>query len=116
MLRRDRDEPLYVIGVVSRMLRVHPQTLRMYEREGLVRPVRQGGQRLYSERDIERIDMVLRLTRDLGVNRAAVEIILRMRERLALLEREVQEMLMAMDSPVRDEFEDKLRRIFSEED
>src|SRR3954452_4221180 len=73
----DKDQPRYVISVAAQILGVHPQTLRLYEREGLVEPKRTGGKiRLYSERDIERVRRVLRLTNDLGVNLAGAEILL----------------------------------------
>jgi MerR family transcriptional regulator/heat shock protein HspR len=68
-----RGHKLYMISVVSEMLGVHPQTLRIYEREGFIRPKRSGGNtRLYSEEDVEKLEMVLRLTRELGVNLAGV--------------------------------------------
>jgi MerR family transcriptional regulator/heat shock protein HspR len=71
------DEPLYVISIAARLLECHPQTLRMYEREGLIEPRRtQRNVRLYSDRDIERARQIQRLTQDLGVNLAAVEVIL----------------------------------------
>src|SRR5262245_16211478 len=77
------DQPRYVISVAAQILGVHPQTLRLYEREGLVEPKRTGGKiRLYSERDIEKIRSVMRLTNDLGVNLAGAEAILNMRERM----------------------------------
>ncbi len=115
-MEKDKDRPLYMIGVVARMLHVHPQTLRMYEREGFVSPKRMGGQRLYSETDVERLNLVLELTRDLGVNRAGVEIILRMRHRLESLQSEVEEMLQAMEDDMRVEFREKIRKIFFEEE
>ncbi|MHA2609658.1 MAG: heat shock protein transcriptional repressor HspR [bacterium JZ-2024 1] len=75
----DEDTPVYTIGVVAEMLGVHPQTLRVYEREGLVKPRRsQRNSRLFSRKDIERIRLILSLTQDLGVNLAGVEIILRL--------------------------------------
>ncbi|MGD2080702.1 MAG: MerR family transcriptional regulator, partial [Nitrospirota bacterium] len=107
-MEKDKDRPLYMIGVVSRMLRVHPQTLRLYEKEGFVRPKRMGGQRLYSEADLERLSLILELTRDLGVNRAGVEIILRMRHRLESLQSEVEEMLDLMEEGMRLEFSEKI--------
>src|SRR5919201_3689567 len=77
------DRPRYVISVAAQILGVHPQTLRLYEREGLVEPQRTGGKiRLYSESDIERVRCVMRLTNDLGVNLAGAEAILYMRERM----------------------------------
>lgn len=85
------DEPVYLISVVSKILDIHPQTLRQYEREGLISPSRTDGRmRLYSQRDIDKIKMVLRLTRELGVNLAGVDIILRLKEKIAKLESEVE--------------------------
>jgi len=67
------DEPVYLISIVSSMLGIHPQTLRQYERDGLIKPSRtQGRIRLYSQRDIDKMKMILRLTRDLGVNMAGI--------------------------------------------
>ena len=80
----------YLISEVARLCQVHPQTLRLYEREGLLKPSRStGNARLYSKPDIERLSTILRLTRDMGVNLAGVEIILRLRERIAEIERQV---------------------------
>ncbi|ANV97774.1 MerR family transcriptional regulator [Helicobacter enhydrae] len=77
------DEPVYLISVVAKILEIHPQTLRQYEKEGLIQPGRTDGKmRLYSQRDIDKIKTILRLTRDLGVNLAGVDIILRLKERL----------------------------------
>jgi MerR family transcriptional regulator/heat shock protein HspR len=82
MARKKR--PLYMISVVAEMFDVHPQTLRTYEREGLIRPARtEGNTRLYSEEDLDRIDLILRLTNELGVNLAGVEVILNMRREAA---------------------------------
>ena len=79
-------ETIYLIGHVARMLGVHPQTLRIYEREGLLRPRRsERNTRVYSEIDVRRAELVLTLTRDLGINLAGVEVILRMRERIERL-------------------------------
>ena len=76
-------EPVYLISVVAKILEIHPQTLRQYEKEGLIEPGRtEGKMRLYSQRDIDKIKTILRLTRDLGVNLAGVDIILRLKERL----------------------------------
>src|SRR5512136_1750733 len=86
--------PLYMISVVAQMFGVHPQTLRAYEREGLLRPSRtDGNTRLYSEDDLERIELILRLTKDLGVNLAGVEVILTMRERMGEMQGRMNEML-----------------------
>jgi MerR family transcriptional regulator/heat shock protein HspR len=87
-----RGHKLYMISVVSEMLGIHPQTLRIYEREGFIKPKRSGGNtRLYSEEDVERLEMVLRLTRELGVNLAGVEVILSMREKMEQMNREMEE-------------------------
>ncbi|HIP31065.1 MAG TPA: MerR family transcriptional regulator [Sulfurospirillum arcachonense] len=77
------DEPVYLISVVAKVLTIHPQTLRQYEREGLVMPSRTDGKmRLYSQRNIDRIKMILRLTRDLGVNLAGVDVVMQLKEKL----------------------------------
>ncbi len=84
-----QDEPCYVISVAARLLGMHVQTLRYYERAGLIEPSRSRGNiRLYSAQDIERLREVKRLMDDLGVNLAGAEVILRMRDRIAQLERE----------------------------
>jgi MerR family transcriptional regulator/heat shock protein HspR len=89
----DPGKPLYLIGVVADMLKVHPQTLRLYERKGLVRPSRTVGRtRLYSEEDVDDVRRILRLTRDLGVNLAGVEIILRMRRQMLSMQQEIEEL------------------------
>ena len=80
---RKYEEPVYLISVVAKVLSIHPQTLRQYEREGLVEPSRTDGKmRLYSEKDLDRIKVILRLTRDLGVNLAGVDVILQLKEQL----------------------------------
>jgi MerR family transcriptional regulator, heat shock protein HspR len=87
-----REHRLYMISVVSEMLGIHPQTLRLYEREGFIKPQRSDGNtRLYSEEDVEKLEMVLRLTRELGVNLAGVEVILSMREKIEQMQLEMQE-------------------------
>jgi MerR family transcriptional regulator, heat shock protein HspR len=90
----DRSKPLYMIGVVAEMLGVHPQTLRFYEKKGLVRPSRTIGQtRMYSDGDVEDIARLLRLTRDLGVNLAGVEIILKMRRRMLEMQKQIEDLV-----------------------
>jgi MerR family transcriptional regulator/heat shock protein HspR len=87
----DDSEPCYVISVVARMLGVHAQTLRYYEKLGLIEPSRSRGRvRLYSQRDIERLRQVKTLMNDLGVNLAGVEVILRLSERIAEMELEIK--------------------------
>ncbi|MCF6206197.1 MAG: helix-turn-helix transcriptional regulator [Sulfurovum sp.] len=84
------DEPVYLISVVAQMLNIHPQTLRQYEREGLVEPSRtQGRMRLYSQRDIDRMKLILRLTRQLGVNLAGVDIVLQLKEQIDQMQEEI---------------------------
>lgn len=90
----DRGKPLYTIGVVAEMLKLHPQTLRLYERRGLTKPTRTVGQiRMYSAEDVEEIARVVRLTRDLGVNLAGAEIILKMRRRMVEMQRQIEDLL-----------------------
>lgn len=90
----DRSRPLYTIGVVAGMLEVHPQTLRFYEKKGLLRPSRtEGRTRMYSQEDVEELARLIRLTRDLGVNLAGVEIILRMRRRMLDMQKQIEDLL-----------------------
>jgi len=87
------DEPVYLISVVATMLDIHPQTLRQYEREGLVEPSRtQGRMRLYSQRDIERMKLILRLTRQMGVNLAGVDIVLKLKEQIDEMQGEIDQL------------------------
>jgi len=87
------DEPVYLISVVAKVLTIHPQTLRQYEREGLVMPSRTDGKmRLYSQRNIDRIKMILRLTRDLGVNLAGVDVVMQLKEKLDEYENIIDEL------------------------
>jgi len=87
----DRDDPLYMISIVAQMLSIHPQTLRLYEREGLIKPSRtDGNTRLYSHRDVEKLRLILRLTRELGVNLAGVEVILGMREKMKEMQEQIE--------------------------
>jgi MerR family transcriptional regulator/heat shock protein HspR len=87
------DEPVYLISVVASMLDIHPQTLRQYEREGLVEPSRtQGRMRLYSQRDIDRMKLILRLTRQMGVNLAGVDIILQLKEQIDGMQTEIEQL------------------------
>ncbi len=81
----------YTISAVAEMFEIHPQTLRLYEREGLLKPSRSvGNTRLYTDPDIERLEVILSLTRELGVNLAGVEIILNMREKMDAMQREFE--------------------------
>lgn len=79
----DKDRPVYIISVAAELVDMHPQTLRLYERKGLIEPKRSGGKtRLYSERDVEKLREIRRLTQELGVNLAGVEEIIRLRDEL----------------------------------
>jgi MerR family transcriptional regulator/heat shock protein HspR len=90
----DRGKPLFMISVVAEMLDIHPQTLRLYEREGLVVPKRtEGNTRLYSQEDIDKLRRVLRLTRELGVNLAGVEVILSMREKMEQMQDMMEQLI-----------------------
>jgi MerR family transcriptional regulator/heat shock protein HspR len=96
----------FTISAVAERFGVHPQTLRMYEREGLLTPFRSvGNTRYYSERDIERLEMILTLTRDMGVNLAGVEVILNLREQFSRMQDEMTQFLEA----VRAELGDRIR-------
>lgn len=87
-----KDRPVYIISVAAELVDMHPQTLRLYERKGLIRPKRSGGKtRLYSERDVEKLREIRRLTQELGVNLAGVEEIMKLRDELWALEQRFRE-------------------------
>ena len=100
----------YTISAVAELFEIHPQTLRLYEREGLLKPSRSDGNtRLYEDADIERLEVILSLTRDLGVNLAGVEIILNMREKMDAMQKEFErffEYLRTHASEIAPQFED----------
>jgi len=116
MAIKDKKQPLYMISVVAKMLGVHPQTLRMYEREGFITPRRMKRLRLYSEDDVEKLHLILSLTRELGVNKAGVEIILRMRHRLEALHHEMEDMMQFLEENLKHDFEERIKKAFFEED
>ncbi|MDA1184295.1 MAG: helix-turn-helix transcriptional regulator [Acidobacteria bacterium] len=92
--RAEQGKAHYMISAVSQKYKIHPQTLRLYEREGLLSPSRtEGNTRLYSDDDLERLETILALTRDLGVNLAGVEIILHMRHKIEGMQHEVNEFM-----------------------
>lgn len=94
MVTRRPGKAHYMISAVAQRYNIHPQTLRLYEREGLLTPSRtEGNTRLYSDEDLERLETILTLTRELGVNLAGVEIILNMRERMEQMQSEVDEFM-----------------------
>ena len=101
-MRRDSKAGCYMIGVVAARYEIHPQTLRLYEREGLLLPSRtEGKTRLYSDEDMERLEFILNLTRDLGVNLAGVEVVLNLRDQMEKLQKESRRLL--------DHYENRLR-------
>lgn len=104
------DEPCYVISVVSRMVNLHPQTLRYYERVGLIVPARSAGNvRLYSPNDIERLRKICRLTDELGVNLAGVEVIMRLTDTIQQLQSELLQTRVS-SAPQADALPQKLNR------
>ena len=109
-----KSKPLYMIGVVADMLKLHPQTLRMYEKKGLIRPSRTEGQtRRYSAEDVEEIARVTRLARDLGVNLAGIEIILKMRRRMLDMQAQIENLTSYVRTEM-GEMPDQVRRDRSE--
>jgi MerR family transcriptional regulator/heat shock protein HspR len=89
-----RKKAGYMISSVSESYQIHPQTLRLYERLGLLKPSRsEGNTRLYTEDDLKRLEIILTLTRELGVNLAGVEVILNMREKMEKMQQQVEEMI-----------------------
>jgi len=89
----------FTISAVAEQFEIHPQTLRLYEREGLLKPSRsEGNTRLYTDSDLERLEIILSLTRDLGVNLAGVEIILNMREKMDAMQREFERFFQYLQS------------------
>lgn len=98
-MAKDPRMGAYMIGVVSTRYAVHPQTLRLYEREGLLLPSRtEGKTRLYSDEDLERLEFILNLTRDLGVNLAGVEVVLGLKDRLNRMQEDLDRLLHVLES------------------
>ena len=93
------EEPCYIISVAARLVNMHPQTLRYYERLGLVAPSRSNGKiRMYSARDVERLRQIHQYISDLGVNLAGVEVIMKLTERMAEMEAELEELRSALQA------------------
>lgn len=109
-----RHERFYMISMVCKLLNVHPQTLRLYEREGFIKPKRIKKQRIYTDEDLDRLNFVIKLTKELGVNRAGVDIILRMRERMQIMQQTMQEMLRYVDEDIRSQIEIRFKKFFEE--
>ena len=96
---KKRGEAAHLISSVASTYNIHPQTLRLYERHGLLKPLRsEGNTRLYTAQDLERLEVILNLTRDLGVNLAGVEIILNMRDKMEAMEDEIRNFMNYVQS------------------
>jgi MerR family transcriptional regulator/heat shock protein HspR len=105
----DQDKPLYVISVAAELVDMHPQTLRLYERKGLIEPSRSSGKtRLYSQRNIDQLREIRRLTQELGVNLAGVEEIIRLRDRLDQLQSNMENRISHLQTRLGDHL-DELR-------
>jgi MerR family transcriptional regulator/heat shock protein HspR len=101
MPTKRRKQGAYMISAIAEMYGIHPQTLRLYEREGLLKPSRtEGNTRLYTDEDLERLEFILSLARDLGVNISGIAIILNMRERMEEMQRQMQEFVKFVQSEV----------------
>jgi len=99
------NAPLFMISVVSKMLKIHPQTLRLYEREGLLKPTRtKGNTRLYSEADIENIRQIMTLTRELGVNLAGIEIIMNLKQQIEDMKGSFSDFILFIQNEMQLEF------------
>ena len=95
---RAKSKAAYMISSVAEQYGVHPQTLRLYEREGLLKPSRsEGNTRLYTDDDLDRLEVILHLTRDLGVNLAGVEIILNMRQKMEAMQRQIEQFVETLN-------------------
>jgi MerR family transcriptional regulator, heat shock protein HspR len=98
---RKTSKAAYMISAVAEQYQIHPQTLRLYEREGLLKPSRSDGNtRLYTDDDLERLEVILKLTRDLGVNLAGVEIILNMREKMGEMQRQIEQFVTSLNTEI----------------
>ncbi len=96
---KKRSKAAYMISSVAEQYEIHPQTLRLYEREGLLAPSRSDGNtRLYTDDDLQRLEVILKLTRELGVNLAGVEIILNMREKMEAMQRQMTEFVNTLNN------------------
>jgi MerR family transcriptional regulator/heat shock protein HspR len=97
-MARAKSKAAYMISAVAEQYEIHPQTLRLYEREGLLKPSRSDGNtRLYTDEDLEQLEVILHLTRDLGVNLAGVEIILNMRAKMGEMQSQIQEFIASLN-------------------
>src|SRR6266567_1550666 len=100
-MTKRRSKGAYMISAVAEMYGIHPQTLRLYEREGLLKPSRtEGNTRLYTDEDLLRLEFILSLARDLGVNISGIAIILQMRERMEEMQRQIQDFVQYVQQEV----------------
>jgi MerR family transcriptional regulator/heat shock protein HspR len=100
-MAKRRSKGAYMISAVAEMYGIHPQTLRLYEREGLLKPSRtEGNTRLYTDEDLQRLEFILNLARDLGVNISGIAIILQMRERMEIMQKQMQEFVSYIQEEV----------------
>src|SRR5690349_18407533 len=106
-MAKGKSRAAYMISAVAEQYNIHPQTLRLYEREGLLAPSRSDGNtRLYTDEDLERLEVILKLTRELGVNLAGVEIILNMREKMAAMQQQIEEFVAQLNTEISKRSED----------
>ena len=97
-MAKTKSKAAYMISAVAEQYQIHPQTLRLYEREGLLAPSRSDGNtRLYTDQDLERLEVILKLTRELGVNLAGVEIILNMREKMEAMQDQIEQFVSTLN-------------------
>src|SRR5580692_8940102 len=100
-MAKAKGKAAYMISAVADQYQIHPQTLRLYEREGLLAPSRsEGNTRLYTDQDLERLEVILKLTRELGVNLAGVEIILNMREKMEAMQGQIGEFVSSLNDEI----------------
>jgi MerR family transcriptional regulator/heat shock protein HspR len=100
-MTKRKSKGAYMISAVAEMYDIHPQTLRLYEREGLLKPSRtEGNTRLYTDEDLQRLEFILSLARDLGVNISGIAIILQMRERMEETQRQIQDFVQYIQQEV----------------
>ena len=107
----DNQQPLFTISNIANMLEMHPQTLRLYERQGFIKPSRtKGNTRLYSLQDVAQVRLILHLTRDCGVNLAGVEIILSMQGKLREMQQEIEALQRLLVARMQQHWEDRVRQ------
>jgi MerR family transcriptional regulator/heat shock protein HspR len=112
MAQRDKEEPLYMISIAAKLCEMHPQTLRLYERVGLIRPQRIGSKnRMYSDADIERLRQIQRLTHELGVNLAGVEVILSLLDQMDSMRKRMEDEMCEMREQMERHIEELERRM-----